>query len=106
VAFGGPVAVILEEVPDGAEGRVIDGGKVRAVWTRVAGVVFVGVLDVDVLEHAEAKAGGAVPEQDGAGRAGERASEQRGGNDQKNAPQGKQILLHFHFFLLRGALVD
>ena len=98
VAFAAPVAVVLEEVPDRAEGRVIDGANVRAIWTRVAGVCTAGVLDVEVLEHAEAKAGRAVPEKACAGRAGERVDEQRGDNDQKNAPQGKQILLHFHFF--------
>src|SRR5262249_11132160 len=98
VAFAAPVVVVLVKVPDQAVGRVIDGANVRAVWTRVAGVVSGGVLDVEVLEHAQAKAGGAVPEQAGAGRAGERACEQRGGNDQNNAPQGKIFLLHFHFF--------
>src|SRR5262245_61747539 len=97
VAFAAPVVVVLVEVPDHAVGRVIDGANVRAVWTRVAGVGAAGVLNVDVLEHAEAKAGGAVPEQGGADRAGERAGEQRGGNDQKNAHQSQQ-LLHLHFF--------
>src|SRR5215510_8899194 len=98
VAFAAPVAVILEEVPNRAEGRVIDGANVRAVWTRVAGVCAAGVLDVEVLEHAEAEAGGAVPEQAGKDRAGKRAGAHRGGNDQKYAPQGRQLLLHFHFF--------
>src|SRR5499427_10844537 len=98
VAFAAPVVVVLEEVPDRAEGRVIDGANVRAVWTRVAGVCAAGVLDVDVLKHAEAKAGGAVPEQAGARRAGERDGYQRDDNNQKNAPQSEQILLHFHFF--------
>src|SRR5262245_34357810 len=98
VAFAAPVAVVLEEVPDRAEGRVIDGANVRAVWTRVAGVCAAGVLDVEVLEHAEAEAGGAVPEQAGARRAGERVGKQRGDNDQKNSLQGRQLLLQFHFF--------
>src|SRR5215468_9149158 len=62
VAFAAPVVVVLVEVPDRAVCRVIDGASVRAVWTRVAGVSTAGVLDVDVLEHAEAKTGGAVPE--------------------------------------------
>src|SRR5262245_16302986 len=98
VAFAAPVAVVLEEVPDRAEVRVIDGANVRAVWTRVAGVCAAGVLDVEVFEHAEAEAGGAVPKQAGEGRAGKGAGAQRGGNDQKNAPQGRQLLIHFHVF--------
>src|SRR5262245_37276744 len=65
VAFAAPVVVVLEEVPDHAEGRVIDGANIRAVWTRVAGICAAGVLDVDGLEHAEAKAGGAVPKKAG-----------------------------------------
>src|SRR5215475_12303606 len=87
VAFAAPVVVVLIKVPDRAVGRIIDGANVRAVWTRLAGIGTAGVLDVEVLEHAEAKAGGAVPEQAGAGRAGERDGYQRDDNNQKNAPQ-------------------